>query len=143
MGPISALSSFFIRCFDLSGRSRRSEFAWMLIIQTIALLLMVLTLGSIEGGFDSIDEENLSAAGKVLSSVFGLIWLGTTIPWVTLSIRRFHDMGYTGWMVALFTGLWIIPPIGALGSIVQFFWLLFGGGTPGVNAYAQDPRFSR
>ena len=50
-------------------------------------------------------------------------------------------MGYTGWIVALFIGLYFIPFVGTLGAIIQFLWLFFGSGTAGNNAYGPDPRF--
>ena len=65
----------------------------------------------------------------MLLQIVTLISLITIIPWTTLSIRRFHDMNHTGWLVALFMGLWVIPPIGS--------------GTAGHNPYGLDPRFSR
>lgn len=143
MGPITAFSSFFTRYFDVNGRARRSEYGWMIIIQVIAFIMTAIAIGFIEGTPDELDTENLSAAATVLLSLMSLVWLGTLIPWLTLSIRRFHDMNLTGWLVALFIGLWVIPPIGALGSMMQFIWLLLGNGSAGANAYGQDPRFAR
>ncbi|MEM6554413.1 MAG: DUF805 domain-containing protein [Pseudomonadota bacterium] len=143
MSPISAVSSFFMRCFDVQGRSRRSEYLWMTIIYILFSVLVVFALISTEGGLDGIDEENISSGGMMLLSIATLISLITIIPWTTLSIRRFHDMNHSGWLVALFIGLWVIPPIGALGSIIQFFWMALGSGTAGNNPYGSDPRFSR
>jgi len=142
MGPVTAITLFYTRYFDVYGRSRRFEYAWMLLAHGALLILLaslVMTFG-VTDSFESV--ENLNSFGNVLMGLYSLIWLGSAVPWITLNIRRFHDMNYTGWMVALFVGLWIIPPIGALGSIIQFFWVLFGGGTPGANKYGQDPRFS-
>jgi len=142
MGPVTAITLFYTRYFDVYGRSRRFEYAWMLLAHGALLILiagLVMTFG-VADSFESV--ENLNSFGNVLMGLYSLIWLGSAVPWITLNIRRFHDMNYTGWMVALFVGLWIIPPIGALGSIIQFFWVLFGGGTPGANKYGQDPRFS-
>ncbi|MEL7033477.1 MAG: DUF805 domain-containing protein [Pseudomonadota bacterium] len=143
MGPISAFTSFFTRYFDVYGRSRRSEYGWMIIIQILAFVAATILYGITDGGTDSLDLDAPSGMGAVIMGMIALVSVGTIIPWLTLSIRRFHDMGHTGWLAALFIGLWIIPPIGALGSIVQFFWLLFGGGTPGVNEHGQDPRLSQ
>lgn len=142
MGPITAITLFYTRYFDVYGRSRRFEYAWMLLTHAALVILLpglAVTIGA-TGNFESVD--NLNGLGKVLMALYTLISIGSIIPWITLNIRRFHDMNYTGWMVALFVGLWMIPPIGALGSIIQFFWVLFGGGTAGANKYGQDPRFS-
>ncbi|MEL7057687.1 MAG: DUF805 domain-containing protein [Pseudomonadota bacterium] len=143
MGPISAVSSFFMRCFDVQGRSRRSEYLWMTIISVLFSVLVVYALILTEGGLHEIDEDNISGGGMMILQIVTLISLITIIPWTTLSIRRFHDMNHTGWLVALFMGLWVIPPIGALGSMIQFFWMALGSGTAGHNPYGLDPRFSR
>ncbi len=143
MSPISAASSFFVRCFDVHGRSRRSEYLWMTIINVLFWVLVVYALILTEGGLERFDGENVSDSGMIILGLASLASLIAIVPWTTLSIRRFHDMGHTGWLVALFMGLWVIPPIGSLGSIIQFFWMAFGGGTAGNNPYGPDPRFSR
>ena len=60
MGPISAVSSFFMRCFDVQGRSRRSAYLWMTIISVLFSVLVVYALILTEGGFHEIDEDNIS-----------------------------------------------------------------------------------
>lgn len=142
MGPVTAIKLFYTRYFDVYGRSRRFEYAWMLLAHAALVILLpgLAMMFGVTGNFDS--AENLNSLGKGILALCALISIGSIIPWITLNIRRFHDMNYTGWMVALFVGLWLIPPIGALGSIIQFFWVLFGGGTPGTNKYGHDPRFS-
>jgi len=137
MGPISAISSFFKGYVDFNGRARRSEYAWILILHTAMTILMSFIVIGANGG-----STELSGMAAILSVLFGLIWLGTVLPWISLMVRRFHDMGYSAWLVALFFGLWFIPPLGALGSIIQLFWLLLGGGSAGMNQYGIDPRFS-
>jgi len=142
MGPITAISLFFTRYFDFFGRSRRFEYAWILLLHGGLIVLfaaLTMTFG-VEGSVDS--AEDLNGLGQIIMGLYAVIWIGSFVPWVALNARRFHDMNYTGWMVALFAGLWLIPPIGALGGLIQFFWTLFGSGTPGMNKYGQDPRFS-
>ncbi|MEM9572599.1 MAG: DUF805 domain-containing protein [Pseudomonadota bacterium] len=149
MGPVAALTSFFKRYFDVVGRSRRSEYGWLLIIMPAIYIGGAMLLAAL--GYTSEDVSPTLPDGSsnelpwLVTLIYGLLTvliLGTIIPWTTLTIRRFHDMGRSGWWHALFTVLWIIPPLGALGWIVQFFWVLFGGGTAGANAYGPDPRFS-
>ncbi|MEM7327151.1 MAG: DUF805 domain-containing protein [Pseudomonadota bacterium] len=142
MGPITAFTSFFARYFDVYGRSRRSEFGWMVLIHLTAMVALYMVIRVFEDGTVSTAHGDLSAVSSLLISATSLVWIGMLIPWTTLTVRRFHDMGQSGWLVALFAGLWIIPPIGMIGSVVQFFWILFGAGTAGSNAYGHDPRFS-
>lgn len=149
MGPVAALTSFFKRSFDVFGRSRRSEYGWMLIILPVIFIGCAMFLPA--PGYPSLDvsptlsDGSLSEPSWTVSLISGVLFvlvLGSMIPSTTLTIRRFHDMGHSGWWHALFTGLWIIPPLGALGWFVQFFWLLLGSGTGGANAYGPDPRYS-
>ena len=142
MGPVSAFVSFFARYFDVYGRSRRSEFGWMIIIQIMAYILIAVIVIAIGGGPDAMDPDRFSSAEIAAAGTLTLIWLGTLIPWLTLSIRRFHDMGQSGWLVLLFMLLMFIPLIGLIAGLFQFIWLLFGGGTAGANKYGQDPRYS-
>ena len=140
MGPILAVKLFYKRAFDVTGRSRRSEYIFVSFFQLavgISLCLLAFTIG--QSGIYRNDSFNMF--GMIVASVYGLFVIVNVIPWMTLSIRRFHDMGYTGWIVALFIGLYFIPFVGTLGAIIQFLWLFFGGGTAGNNAYGPDPRF--
>ena len=144
MGPVKALTLFYTHYFDVYGRSRRFQYVWILFLHFCLMVLMaagVYTLGSSGDVLDANGLKGVNAFGSLLISLYSLVWIASIIPWLTLCIRRFHDMNHTGWLVALFMGLWLIPPIGALGSVIQFFWLLLGSGTPGANSYGQDPRF--
>ena len=86
------------------------------------------------------DEGFFSALSTVLARIYALLVLVSIIPSITLSIRRFHDLGHTGWLTALFFGLNFIPMIGPISGLICFLWLFLGKGTIGSNAYGQDPR---
>ena len=55
-----------------------------------------------------------------------------------LRIRRFHDLGQSGWLVLAFIVLGVLPVIGILADIVNFVWYMFRG-TVGPNQYGKDP----
>ena len=148
MNPLHAVQLFFLRYIDVHGRSRRFEFVWIVLIQVIAFALwlgLFMSYG-VDAQFHAgvgeqdVSVEGLNGFGIFLAILSTLYWLATIIPWITLQMRRFHDLGYSAWLLALFYGLWIIPPLGFFGSIIKFFWLFFGSGTAGVNQYGQDPR---
>ena len=142
MGPVTALRSFFGRYFDVYGRSRRFEYFWITFIQVAGFIFGTILVALSSGSPEGFESGDLNLFSMSILAIMALWSVSTIIPWITLQIRRFHDMGYTGWMVALFVGLLFIPVIGFIGQIVQFFWLLFGSGTAGLNQYGQDPRFS-
>jgi uncharacterized membrane protein YhaH (DUF805 family) len=142
MGPVTAVYSFFSRTFDVNGRSRRSEYAWALIFNVLVAVFIGWLL--VSAGLDdaALETGHASTGSEVLIWTVILIALALCVPWTTLQIRRFHDMGHTGWLVALFFGLQFVPIIGLIAMLIQFFWLLLGSGTAGNNPYGADPRTS-
>lgn len=100
-----------------SGRSRRREYGWF------SLLSAPLT-----GLFLYFVESEM--LGPVLLMVFVMIPVGVT--GITLSIRRLHDLGVSGWFVLCN----FIP----YGNIAVAVVLLFKDGQSGPNRFGPDPK---
>ena len=63
--------------------------------------------------------------------MFGIIFLGSVIPHIAVTIRRYHDQGLSGWYY-----LWsFFPYIGGLISI----YFMVQVGTPDENKWGSDP----
>ena len=107
-----AVTSAFINYFSFSGRASRSQF-WYFFLFCILLYLFTLSL-SIEGlekvisGADSSQESSREILTYLVTSWFGLSVMITFIPQITLSIRRLHDIGKSGWW---YVGLQIVPSL--------------------------------
>lgn len=109
---------YFMKCMrmyaDGNGRARRSEYWWFVLFQAL-ILLAPFMLGFL---FVIVGEETATDGpaifGGLLFIVAGLVWLGFLIPGICVTIRRFHDVGLTGWLILL--GL--IPYIGGLITFV-------------------------
>ena len=75
-------------------------------------------------------------AGVILSIIFvPLYWIYSVIvflPGLSLTIRRLHDIGKSGWCLLLFC----IPIVNI---IFVFLWLCKAGDT-GANQYGEDPK---
>lgn len=69
----------------------------------------------------------------ILTIVFGILALIVWIIGISLSVRRFHDLGYTGWLVLIN----VIPLVGWLITLVM---LGFMPGDQGANKYGPPPR---
>lgn len=139
MGMGEAIGLFFSRYTDFQGRSRRAEYWWFFlayIIFTIAVAAMFFILG---GGIDANGDPELGGASIILLVVVGLIGLGLIIPMISLAVRRFHDLGQTGWLVLVFGLLGLIPLVGTLTGIGQLIWFAMPG-TVGPNQYGPDPK---
>ena len=94
VGFIEAIKLAFVHYADFNGRSRRSEYWWFTLFNTIVGFVL---------GFAVPD--------------FAWIWtLAVLIPGTALCVRRLHDVGKRGWYY-----LWILlPRIGYIMILVQF-----------------------
>ena len=103
------------------GRIPRSVYWFGLVGMIVASILVSMLLVSI------------GLAGQGEPSIIELIvMLGFAAIAFALYIKRFHDMGKSGW----FSLLLLIPIVNLA---VAFFWLGFVKGTDGDNAYGADP----
>ncbi len=86
------------------GRARRKEFGFFLLSCFIVLFIL---------GLLKSDE------------LFGVLLLGSYLPFLAVSVRRLHDTDRSGW--------WILCPI------APFIFFCFGG-TRGKNRFGADPK---
>ena len=106
MSFFDAVASAFRKYFDFSGRASRSEFWWFFLF---CILLYMLAFSLTINDIGQPDESNPEAfLSKALTSWFGLSVMITFIPQITLSIRRLHDNGKSGWW---YVGLQIVPSL--------------------------------
>ena len=105
---------------DFSGRARRREYwTFALVNCLIAMLLLILGL--------AFGED--SPASNIMVTIFYLIML---VPNLSVSVRRLHDIGKSGWYMFLS----LIPLIGGLFLLV---WALMDS-EPGENQYGKNPK---
>ena len=97
------------------GRSSRSEFWWWALAYMLAFIAAYL-VGGVVG------------AGELLANLLALALL---VPNVALSVRRFHDIGKSGWWCLIF----IIPLVGLI-ALIYFFTKA----SEGPNQYGEGPQ---
>lgn len=119
---------------DYSGRARRAEFwsftviAWLIDVFAIFITAMVLN--------DAIDNENLTLDTSAVTTV-GWITLYASIAlaivlfivWLSVTVRRMHDLGRSGWW-AIF--LFFLPIVVWILALVD--------GQPMTNKHGPDPK---
>jgi len=129
----------FRRVLDYSGRSRRREY-WLFALFALVLVLLVGRLP------------------QAISNNFGsLLIIGLAVPGLAVTVRRLHDVGRSGWWIAMpivpFL-FWAVALVGGFSSEVLFHVimpivilapfalaaLLLFDGNRGPNAYGPDPK---
>ena len=114
MSFFDAVASAFRKYFDFSGRASRSEFWWFFLF---CILLYMLAFSLTINDIGQPDESNPEAfLSKALTSWFGIAFIVTLIPSISVSVRRFHDINMSGWW---YVALQIVPSI-----LSQFIFIL-------------------
>lgn len=138
MSFTDAIKAFYVRYIDFSGRSSRSEYWWVMLFYLITITLLVIFVAivtELTGG--SFENDDFGVAGGLAAIPAVLFVLGSIIPMFAVTIRRFHDLNQTGWLVLLFNILGSLPIIGILAALGQVIWFCFPG-TNGPNKYGDD-----
>lgn len=100
---------------NFEGRSGRSEYWWWVLAYMIAYAAVYI-VGGIVG------------LGRPLAAILGLALL---IPNITVSVRRFHDIGKSGWWCLIF----LIPLV----NIVAWIYF-FIKPSEGPNQHGEGPQ---
>ena len=113
---MDAVKSGFSRWNDFSGRSSRSEYWWLylggMIFQVLCIILSVL-----------------------IHEIFLLPVLFLIPVFLSVSVRRLHDCGKSGWMLLI----GIIPIVNLIGGFVLLYWFVLDAGESQENAYGAVP----
>jgi len=110
-----------------SGRATRSEYWWSYL--GIVVISMVLQIVALVGAFA------LGSLNEGLGLLFGLVGFAglfaLLIPSLSVSVRRLHDTGKSGWMLLII----LIP---CIGFILWLVWMIEDGQAH-ANAYGPVP----
>lgn len=122
-----------MKFFSTKGRLNRAPFILYPLGVGVALsILMVIWLFMIvpkSGNFEEIDfGSGFAVIGAVFFFVVCLAW---SIAYITMCIRRLHDLDKDG----LFVILAFIPSV----NFIFHLYLMIVKGTNGPNKYGEDP----
>jgi uncharacterized membrane protein YhaH (DUF805 family) len=110
---------------DLSGRARRKEY-WMFHLFNVIFTIAVVILASI---FGTASEEDLG-----FRVIYGLFALAIILPTLSVTVRRLHDVGKSGWWIFIS----LVPLIGSIWLLV----LMVTDSQPGENQYGPNPKMN-
>lgn len=149
-----AVRRYYGNYVNAEGRAQRSAFWWVVLFQLIIYAVLAVVLFMAEGGDQILEMFSQFLDGNMdpeigdnfslgSSGVFALILmvcfaLANFLPDIMLRIRRFHDLGQSGWLVLLFMFLGALPVVGIFADIANIIWFIFRG-THGPNKYGPDP----
>jgi uncharacterized membrane protein YhaH (DUF805 family) len=103
-----------------SGRAARKEY-WLFVLLFLMLYAISLVLDLIVGTFH---------APSGLGLLNSLVILGLVIPAIATTVRRLHDLNWSGW--------WYLLTFIPFASLVFFVAFIFRG-TVGPNRFGPDP----
>lgn len=118
LGFFEAVKICFDKFFDFTGRARRSEFWWFTLFTTLVSCVCSFVDGILE-------------AALGISFVNAVAYLVLLFPSMTVSWRRLHDVGRSGWWYGISMMLIIV------GFFLGAFTLVINEG-PGVADLAAD-----
>ena len=131
----TAYLSMFKKYAQFHGRSRRSEY-WFACLANSLLVLLVLMfsfiptfLDTAKMGYPSDTSLFIMTIGSIIVTIYGLAVL---VPSLALQVRRLHDTGKSGWLSLLS----LIPYVG---SIVLLIFCAQDS-QPGANKYGENPK---
>lgn len=107
---VDAIKLFFTRAFDFNGRSRRKEYWYAYLFVVACALIIGFTMGYFRASISEIE---------VVQVIISLI---VFIPFLSLSIRRLHDIG-KDWKYLLCLIAFLIPLVNIVVSIIWIIWM--------------------
>ena len=118
MSPRDSVKSVYKNYFKVSGRSTRSEFWWfVLVFQLVSLVINSL--------------ETVLLSGITFGFIYLIFILGSLIPYLMVTIRRFHDINKSGWWILI-----ILIPV--VGWVIYIIWLIRKS-DEGSNRFGDKP----
>lgn len=89
---------FWKNYFNFKGISKRSEFWWMYLINTLYFLIFLVAFGGIGLIFGAKGLGVGAIIGIALSAIYAV---AAIIPSISLLFRRYRDAGVTPWWLLL------------------------------------------
>ena len=117
------------------GRAARSEYWWFSLFS-----LLIYILGGIPLIVIGVNEQLAgrrpedSSSFIVFAALLGPCFLALLLPTLSVSMRRLHDLNWSGWWYLTL----LVPFIGSIAGFVMLVAFCFRG-TIGDNRFGEDP----
>ncbi len=125
MNFVDAVKSAFARFADFATRSSRSEFWWFMLFYFLVVLVVSIIGFTIES---SVFGQGMEMTSGIIDLLIFLVFI---VPTISVTARRLHDTGRSGWWQLMA----LIPLLGAL---ILLFWVVKRG-EDGDNRFGANP----
>jgi uncharacterized membrane protein YhaH (DUF805 family) len=144
LSPIGYVMKCLRLYFDGKGRARRAEYWWW-----VAFVVVVsIATNILDVGVGGVDPYTNAPRNQIISTIVGLALLA---PGVSVTSRRFHDVGLSGWLVAGVFAAYVVGymmmasamPIGVvilLAAAVAALVVALIPSKAGANQYGPNPK---
>ena len=82
---------------EFDGRATRAEFWWFALAQAVAFVALWAVVQALPRPLNAL-----------FTGISVMYIIGTLLPMVGLTMRRFHDAGHSRWMALM----WLVPVVG-------------------------------
>ena len=117
-----SIQTVFQKYAVFEGRARRSEYWWFYLAYTVVN-------GVLSGLGRAVGSGGFATALSVIS---GIIALACLVPTISVTTRRLHDTGKSGW--------WQLLYLTCIGGIVILIFCALDS-DPGDNQYGPSPKY--
>jgi uncharacterized membrane protein YhaH (DUF805 family) len=103
-GPLESVGRFFRKYADFSGRASRSEYWWVALATVVVWfgLGLVSLLAALPGMEVHADGSSDPGPGFYpFALVFTVLLFGTIVPYLSIGVRRLHDVDLSGWLLLI------------------------------------------
>lgn len=148
LGMWESYKLFWQNYVNFSGRSRRSEYWWPTLINSvISFVIYGIMMSMIDVPFvqmadmsqDQMTEVMLQSPGFIIGYIIlCILGLVLFLPCISCAVRRLHDLNINGWWYA--TMLLSTCTCGIVGII--FLILFIQDSKPGTNQWGVSPKYS-
>lgn len=120
-------------CFDFSGRARRKEYWYFLLVWVFVCVVLQFVLNVLEVLSDPAGSGWLEGLQLVLGMSSLVYFMAAFIASISVAVRRLHDTGRSGWW-------WLITLVPLLGLLI-FLLFVCEDSERGANRYGPSPKY--
>ena len=107
-----AIASCFSKYCNFNGRARRSEYWYWVLFQSIIRITILVILALIKTFIPEpsllVSDTSAKLPVLIILILMLIVYLGTVLPYLAVSVRRLHDRDDAGWLIIL---LLILPDL--------------------------------